>query len=154
MKENYCIIANKLNKLANKYFDNIDSLVPIHIYKIGIDNVSICPDHEFAFSLKPPEPFKIQELKSNKDLNNSAVYITNIPYILCLNMSENKVSFIFYMSHILNHAMTQLAWSVGSLNNRKKSTQGPGNCKVHFRQSQNIAGYELRVFVFKNEDKS
>lgn len=150
---NYEQIVSLLNQKAYYFFGSDISILPP--LDIETNSVTVCPNEEAAFNLRPPAFGSLKDHKSiiSTNLDNSAVWRSIVGFSLAEKMVQNDMLFIYVISQYLNAGLKDLTNSIGSLQNRKVYFERPGIPKTYFINMENAAGFEIRLFVSREDVK-
>jgi len=77
-----------------------------------------------------------------------------VPYSLAMRMVENPATFKYYFSLYIQAGLASLVKAIGNLDFRDVLIERPGQPKVYFGDCENIAGYDLRIYVKRIDSDS
>lgn len=138
----------KLNVWAEEFLGgDLTHFRPATFHPTG-DAVTINPENGGPFSLNDPIAGTIKNALPGEYISNGAIHRQIIGYATAKRMADNKNLFYYQMSLTLNNTLLDLTQKIGNLDFR--TVKVPGSFGVFFRECENYAGIEFRVFVKKD----
>lgn len=122
----------KLNELTHKYFSEI---IP-DLQALDTTDYFLC----------------LPELNNKNIVNEMAIARRIIPYNVTEKMTQNETTFVYHMSVNINTMLVDLTKSIGNLKGRKIHLNSPKQENIYFKDLEGAAGYELRLYVEKNNE--
>lgn len=140
-----------LNRLAKAYLKNVNiaSLQPMNLDTEG--GVTIFPNTEDAFRLNPPVAGSWRPVQGDVNRDDGAVVRMVMGYTMAARIEQNPETFNYYFSMMLNSGLASLSRELGFLQFREIICERPGTPGVFFKELEEAAAFELRLYVKKKE---
>lgn len=145
---------SKLNFWAEEFFStaNLSNFQPATFhYREDQTSITIVPEKVEVFNLNSPIAGTIKRVEPGVLKENAAIHRQVIGYIVAEKMAKNKSLFYYHLSLTLNNALLELTKILGPLDFRKITAAQPGSPGIYFREMENYAGIELRLFVERSK---
>lgn len=111
-------------------------------------SVTLCPKEAAAFMLNDIISSSVKAYERDLKTEDQAVARIIVPYSSACRWLENPSMFYYEVSLYVNNMLCSLVDTVGDLKGREVICARPGaSGKDYFREMENVAGYELRLFV-------
>ncbi|HLX55144.1 MAG TPA: hypothetical protein VKR58_14455 [Aquella sp.] len=143
-------VLNKLNELANVYLKNLDlsEIKPATFH--GDESVTLIPEGtDGAFNLNPVTAGHIKNIETGAKNNQGAICRSCIGYSFASKLETHPELFNFQFSLAINSMLGSLTRYLGDLSMRKVTAFRPGQGDIVFRDLENSAAYEFRIYVEK-----
>ena len=144
-----------LNGYANLYVNNLNlnELEPAH-FSNEDESITIPRANEDAFTLNPLKAGTLQQVIPIYTTDNKGVAVVRmiIGYGMLEKLASNKHKFNFHFSLWLNAMLATLKRNMGDLSNRQITIKRPGEDGLIFKDLENSAAIELRMYVSRSDN--
>ena len=112
------------------------------------DCLTLASKNEDAFALKNPDNKITRPVVENVSTGDQAIVRAIVPYSLCSQMAQDYLTGIYVLSLYKNAMMKKIAENFNVDTAKVKPTFAlPGRNSAYFRESESMAGLELRIYA-------
>lgn len=143
-------VESSLNQFGELYLSGnlLEKFSPVEF--VGDCSFTLIEEGVEAFNLTPLKAGTLKSVTSPQEpKTNAGLTRQLIGYPLAYRISQNENSFQYEMSMIINEALSTLTRNLGNLDGREAFAGSPGNPLKYFRHLENVAGFEIRIYVPK-----